>query len=434
MTSPGREGTGHSAADYVAAGQEFLFHLYRGSALLEDNHVEEAKHELERALAHQPQDTEGQALLGVVYFRLGHYPRAIQIFEELVRELPEEVPPRVNLGLCYLKTGQVREARLLLEEVVTRRPDHLRAWGYLGLAFQRLGDFEKAAVAFESAGKPELAARLRPAPPVDREPEPPESALQELSPDAAPPLPRPSDAPRTDESSPASVRGRTIPAPGTEVILPRQVSRFVRENHLVFPESPRVVVHTNGTALVRVETAFAYRPDCVISASTRGPVTRQPAYRRRGDRKGNEPGEPLGGSVHPLVWLEGLATMVLAPPRGRKWLALAMNADEPLFVREDHVVGLEHTVDHLAGRLPLPTGDSVPLLRLTGSGVALLATAASVSALEVEGTSEVAVRADRVAGWTGRVVPVSDATGDGNLGGRGLLGFAGEGAVLVELD
>src|SRR5690606_39696809 len=68
--------------------EEFLFHLYRGSELLQDNCVGEAKEELERALSLQPRDAEGQALLGVVYFRLGLYPRAIQIYEDLIRYLP----------------------------------------------------------------------------------------------------------------------------------------------------------------------------------------------------------------------------------------------------------------------------------------------------------------------------------------------------------
>src|SRR5690606_2308727 len=63
-----------------AGGEEFLFHLYRGSELLQDNCISEAKEELERALAMQPQDVEGQGLLGIVYFRLGLYPRAIKIY------------------------------------------------------------------------------------------------------------------------------------------------------------------------------------------------------------------------------------------------------------------------------------------------------------------------------------------------------------------
>src|SRR5690606_18211003 len=95
----------------ASSGEDFLFHLYRGSELLQDNCIGEAKEELERALAMQPQDVEGQGLLGIVYFRLGLYPRAIKIYEEIVSACPTELTPRVNLALCYIKTGQLARAR-----------------------------------------------------------------------------------------------------------------------------------------------------------------------------------------------------------------------------------------------------------------------------------------------------------------------------------
>src|SRR5271156_1238244 len=72
------------------ANEDFLFHLYRGSELLQDNRVLEAKSELEHALTLQPRDPKGQDLLAVVYFRIGLYPHAIQIYEELLRENPRD--------------------------------------------------------------------------------------------------------------------------------------------------------------------------------------------------------------------------------------------------------------------------------------------------------------------------------------------------------
>src|SRR5882762_4308640 len=77
----------HRAAP-VDATEDFLFHLYRGSELLQDNRVHEAKEELEQALRLQPRDAKGQDLLAVVYFRLGLYPRSIEIYEELMRDFP----------------------------------------------------------------------------------------------------------------------------------------------------------------------------------------------------------------------------------------------------------------------------------------------------------------------------------------------------------
>lgn len=142
------------------ANDDFLFHLYRGSELLLDNRVHEAKQELEQALGLQPRDAKGQDLLAIVYFRLGLYPRAIAIYERLVEAHPETTTPRINLALCYLKTGQPQAARMELERVLERNPEHARAWGYLGLAFQRLGDLERAVYAFQMGGHEGMARRL----------------------------------------------------------------------------------------------------------------------------------------------------------------------------------------------------------------------------------------------------------------------------------
>lgn len=142
------------------AGEDFLFHLYRGSELLQDNRVHDAKAELEQALSLQPSDPKGQDLLGIVYFRLGLYPRAISIYEQLIKQHPDAIEPRINLALSYLKTGQPAQARFELEKVVEQSPGHSRAWGYLGLAFQRLGDYERASYAFQAGGHDGMARRL----------------------------------------------------------------------------------------------------------------------------------------------------------------------------------------------------------------------------------------------------------------------------------
>ncbi len=142
------------------ANEDFLFHLYRGSELLQDNRVHEAKEELERALDLQPRDAKGQDLLAIVYFRLGLYPRAIAIYEQLRRASPRDPALLLNLALCYLKTGQPSFARRDLTELVRHHPTHARGWGYLGLACERLGDLEQAREAFERGGHTQLVRRM----------------------------------------------------------------------------------------------------------------------------------------------------------------------------------------------------------------------------------------------------------------------------------
>ncbi len=141
------------------AQEDFLFHLYRGSELLQENRVVEAKEELEYALTMRPLDPKGQDLLGAVYFRLGLYPRAIQIYEDLEQQFPRVVSIKINLALGYLKTGQPERAGGVLKVTVRINPDHKRAWGYLGLAHQRLGELAQAQIAFERGGHAMMAKR-----------------------------------------------------------------------------------------------------------------------------------------------------------------------------------------------------------------------------------------------------------------------------------
>ena len=90
------------------AQEDFLFHLYRGSELLQENRVLEAKEELEFALTMQPSDPKGQDLLGAVYFRLGLYPRAIQIYEALEHGFPNDASIKVNLALSLPEDRSAR--------------------------------------------------------------------------------------------------------------------------------------------------------------------------------------------------------------------------------------------------------------------------------------------------------------------------------------
>src|SRR5690349_15839085 len=123
--------------------EDFLFHLYRGGELLSDGQLKEAKDELEHALRLKPRDPKAEDLLGVACYRLGLYPRAIEIYEELLALYPNDKILSQNLSLCCMKSGQADRARALLDEVAHLQPDPRRPWSYLGLAPQRRGDSEK---------------------------------------------------------------------------------------------------------------------------------------------------------------------------------------------------------------------------------------------------------------------------------------------------
>jgi uncharacterized protein (AIM24 family) len=474
------------------AGEDFLFHLYRGSELLQDNCVEQAKEELERALRLQPEDTEGQGLLGIVYFRLGMYPRAIGIYEELIHAWPTEITPRVNLALCYLKTGQAHLAREALEEVIRREPDHRRAWGYYGLALERLGEYEKAQGAFERGGKPELARRMsslveaaiqasEPAEPSSRREEvrlAAADAVQELddsgdegsftsAADPSPgelepirstrwrahepgeePLPPRSQLPRIPtgpvriaharataheaiEVPPLSLRH----APAEDVTpapaSPGSPSAYVAGVAITAPTAAERFVLRGTVALVRVEVGFLVRNDSLRAVQAEGAAFRSSPVRRR--TRGRETEEPLGGAASPWSLLEGTGLVAVAARAGRALAAIELGG-EFIYLRESRLLGFDLSARYENGRLPAPPQEPQPIVivQLSGRGVALVESERPLRALEVQADKKLVVRSASVAGWTGRMLAQPLTAEQSPTHGHGFVAFAGEGAVLLD--
>ena len=422
------------------AGEDFLFHLYRGSEMLQDNRVHDAKAELEQALALQPSDPKGQDLLGIVYFRLGLYPRAITIYEQLIRQHPDAVEPRINLALSYLKTGQPGQARFELEKVVEQNPGHSRAWAYLGLAFQRLGDYERASYAFQTGGHDGMARRLtemtaaggaftvHPAGDLGAAPPPsiPRAAGVPAEAEAAPPELVPSIAPAppvpTEAVAPAPASRRLSASP------PRRPGEAVREALLVFPRDLPVSRHPSGLVLVQATAGFAVRLEAIRSLAYAAGQQSTVLLRKT---RGRVLDEPLGGAASPVCELVGKVELALGAAAGHRLWPIVLE-DEMVYLREDALAGFEAVVGYENGRLPVGDGDSIPMVQLRGKGTVVAEVPETVAALEVTEGRSTAVRAVSVLGWVGRVVPRGLLPHEAPGGLKGLVTFAGEGMVLVD--
>jgi uncharacterized protein (AIM24 family) len=482
-------------SSHEVAGEDFLYHLYRGSELLLEDKVHEAKSELENALALSPTDAKSQHLLGVVYFRLGLYPRAIAIYERLVRLHPGAVEPRVNLALSYLKTGQPALARVELERVVEIAPSHARAWGYLGLAFQGLGDAAKAREAFGRGGHEHMARRVTdpsaPGPALSIRPDGPTSMSHELR-DAAvgaarldagevsgrpetleplgaasgpvswaslelgreplPSLPsfRPSllvsaqaaDAAAASARVPASARPATPPPPppsvapagppGGRAALEPPAKPAELARALLLVFPRDVPVALHESGLVLVQAPERFTVRLGLVRSMTVPADATFTPLERRTR-GRTLGEPFGGKHAPLYDIGGKCELVLSAPVGRALRPVALT-DEPLTVREDLVAAFEPTVTYDNGRLPLGDGDASPMVLLRGAGTVVLALPTCAATVEVTDGHDLLVRGATVLGWLGRVAPRALAAAEAPASARGFVSLAGDGMVLVDVD
>jgi hypothetical protein len=467
--------------------EDFLFHLYRGSELLQENRVLEAKEELEYALTMQPSDPKGQDLLGAVYFRLGHYPRAIQIYESLEMGYPNDASIKVNLALAYLKTGQPEPARRALLDATRLHPEHKRAWGYLGLALQKLGELEQAQIAFERGGHQLMAKRVTERRHTTMSPAPPQGAvgvdagvrsvaetafseldagelrfaLAEPGPAKTPdgewhtvepgntarlPGPRTSPPPTSVHEtttmpplplvSPAAVSTRLIPPPPE---APARITSEPTPTPTLFPtgDAPGIGLLSSTAVLVRTadDRPFAARLDALRVVS--GVVTTRVLHRRARDVDGSE---VLGGIGSPLVRVVGSAQLVLGSRAGHKPHPLTLR-EELAFVREEALLGFDLTLAYENGRLALEAPgeggrnatDGAHIVQLRGTGVALLELSGALASVPCTPNQPLLVRREWVAGWLGRLVTRPLPANESPSGQRGLIAFSGEGTVLVHV-
>ena len=461
---PKRGDGGRSRSQPPRSSDDFLYHLYRGSNMLLQDQVHEAKAELEQALKLQPQDAKSQDLLAGVYFRLGVYPQAIEIWRGLTDVYRDDATLRVNLGLALFKTGQADEALAQIHEALRIQPDHGRAWGYLGLIRWRLGQLEEARDAFLRGGQATMARRMEEAlAEPGRAPRAEPTAKPNLGEDAvaatealeAQDRRAMRDAAeeaiaRLESAKPElAVAAEEAPAqrqrrkssqwqpmePGSELVPKRGVPKGQRVAGVA---SLREQLEA-WTVELPEDLAFAVGPDGRLHAATEhdlyvrlatlqavhGDLNSKMVHRRA---RGKELDEYLGGD-DPIFHVAGPTRLTLEVAEGQTIVVVALDEDI-LYVREQRVLAFDDRLAHESARLPFGK-EPVAMLQLHGSGYVALRFQTQPTALPVPDGQEVRVNPERVVGWTGRLFPnMQKGTAPYSLAAPRLV-FRGEGAVLL---
>lgn len=396
--------------------EDFFYYLYRGSEALSEGRLDLARDFLETALKMQPRDPSAQDLLGKLYFKLGVYPRAIELYQDIVRQYPDALPPRINLALAYLKTAQLREAVAQLLPVIERDPTHTRAWGYLGLCWSRLSEYAKAREAFLRAGHEGMARKMEealeaqygsgsamfipthPVPPGDSAKcEPDEIDTGALEPAH---VPIASEAP--------SAPGRWVTRAPGEPLRDGRVPAAT----LAAWSSERVFV-AQGRSMELIDGMLVAHEGCAIRCESnvfgvgfaRGPSVR------------NRAGEAFEGSPG-LFWVSH-GWCALPPQPGFERTLLALR-DEALWVLERYVLGFDGGlhVDHAI------VGTNLRAASFVGRGVLAFEARGDIRILRLQG-EEALVAPQLLVAWSPGI------TADER---DGSISLSGDGVVAVRVD
>ena len=411
---------------WAVTTEEFLAQIHRSSELLREDKGEEARKLLENAFESRMNDPAGQSTLGLVYFKLGIYPRALAIYSRLVQEYPSEPTLRLNLGLAYLKTGQTELAARELEAAVGLVPNYRKAHGYLGLAYQRLGDWFGAKRAFEKAGAKHLAERMaRFVKPDPSEPESDAPACGHLD------LAYEATEESTDQSR-SSFPGFmsefpfSMAAPSSLLhksrrpMEPVSVAELTAKSKLPEPLGSPFLISEAGYLVMDVQERAVSRLDGLHFLSA-AHLSYEPLCRRY---RGKECDEVFGPDDRPMYEIRGNGRLGFHP-RGGVFSAVSLSG-ETIFVREEYLFAVDPALSYENGKIP---GEGSMLVHLNGTGAVVLRTPTAPAALEVTPSSGVIVPAVELVGWFGRLLP-KKASALPFAPDINLLELVGEGAVL----
>ena len=379
---------------------DFLYHLYQEGELLQAGKMDEARAQLEKAFAIKPRNARGQNLLGLVYFKLGLFARAIEIYRGLVERFPRDVTLRVNLAMVYLKAGMLPEAGMELEAAIEIQPGHEKAHRTLGLLRLRQGKKDEAREHFSRAGVRGLERFLEGAgaasapPPAEEQVQEARRQVAEAASegfreieernfpfhglDNAPPRPAPAEPPAGVESWSAEERG------------PRAWSKPPPA------ENPEAISFGPREFSVRLVGRFHARLS--LLAWLEGEVRITALQKRFG---GEQTQHGFGSGSRSMALLEGEGKAIFMAREGEFWSL--MHTQGAAYFNEELVCAFGDTSSWENGRLTAEGGVDLPIFHLFGPATVVLHTRGAVRRVPLEGKA--LLPATRLAGWSGSLVP-----------------------------
>ena len=133
----------------------------------EEGRFEEALHQAQQALQHDPENLNYRYLVGALLLQTGQPEAAIEYLQPVAEQLPQHAAAQYNLGQALSRLGRPDEARRFLaaadsaralEDDVARwtslveaNPNEPARWATLAYALRRAGRFDEAARAYTSA-------------------------------------------------------------------------------------------------------------------------------------------------------------------------------------------------------------------------------------------------------------------------------------------
>ena len=147
---------GSCATASIENTQKATAHYKLGVSYLNENNVNPAFIEFQKAYELNPEDKEVLNAIGIIYLlKFEDYPKAIDFFQKAVNIDPDFAEAHNNLGFAYEKSKKFNEAiesyKKALSNLIYRSPE--KAYYNLAKVYYRLGKYDEAINAHKEALK-----------------------------------------------------------------------------------------------------------------------------------------------------------------------------------------------------------------------------------------------------------------------------------------
>ena len=126
--------------------QNYFAHKYLGTALMNEDKLDEAVVEFKKALDIKPLYPGAHIGLGYVLCKKGLFEKAVEQFKEALRASPNNVQAHCYMAKALSKLGHIDKAVYHLSEALRLDPDNEKVHIYMGIALARLNKMDEAVV------------------------------------------------------------------------------------------------------------------------------------------------------------------------------------------------------------------------------------------------------------------------------------------------
>ncbi len=126
-------------------------HVQAGNDYLDQDQIDEAVAEYEKAVRLAPELAEAHRKLGFAYYQQGQFDEAVAELETATELDPNDADAQRNLGSAYLEQEKWEEATVAYEKAIDLEPDFGEAYGDLVWPYIELGKIEEAIATGEKA-------------------------------------------------------------------------------------------------------------------------------------------------------------------------------------------------------------------------------------------------------------------------------------------